>query len=87
MAVTVHLAPEDPRLFDLERGVLGKMRRVIPNFTVRYAGQTRSGLFERGGEYGEIWYQVGPRRAIPDPDVDQRQDGPIPERERVRERC
>ncbi len=62
--ITVNLAPEDPRLFDLERGILGKMRRVIPNFTVRYAAQTRSGLFERGGVYGEVWYRVGPRRAM-----------------------
>jgi ABC-type transport system involved in multi-copper enzyme maturation permease subunit len=64
VAVTVNLAPEDPRLFDLERGILGKMRRVIPNFTVRYVAETSSGLFERGGEYGEVWYQVGPRRAM-----------------------
>ncbi len=60
----MNLAPEDPRLFDLERGVLEKMRRVIPSFTVRYAARTRSGLFERGGEYGEVWYRVGPRRAM-----------------------
>jgi len=64
VVVTVNLAPEDPRLFDLERGVLGKMRRVIPNFSVRFVAQTRSGLFEHGGEYGEVWYQVGPRRAM-----------------------
>jgi ABC-type transport system involved in multi-copper enzyme maturation permease subunit len=62
--ITVYLAPEDPRLFDLERGVLEKMRRVIPDFTVRYAARTRSGLFERGGEYGEVWYRVGSRRAM-----------------------
>ncbi len=64
VVVAVNLAPEDPRLFDLERGILGKMRRVIPDVTVRYAAETRSGLFERGGEYGEVWYQVGPRRAM-----------------------
>lgn len=64
VVVTVNLAPEDPRLFDLERGILGKMRRVIPNFTVRSVARTRSGLFEHGGEYGEVWYQVGPRRAM-----------------------
>ncbi len=64
VAVTVNLAPEDPRLFDLERGILGKMRRVIPRFSVRYAAQTSSGLFERGGQYGEVWYQVANRRAM-----------------------
>lgn len=64
MTVTVNLAPEDPRLFDLERGVLGKLRRVLPKLDVRYSARTLSGLFERGGEYGEIWYQVGPRREM-----------------------
>jgi hypothetical protein len=61
--VTVNLAPEDPRLFDLERGVR-ELRRVIPGLTVRSVARTRSGLFEQGGEYGEVWYQVGSRRAM-----------------------
>src|SRR5262249_56762192 len=62
VTVTVNLAAEDPRLFDLERGVLGKLRRVIPDLTVRRTARSRSGLFESGGNYGEIWYQVGSRR-------------------------
>ena len=64
VTVTVNLAPEDPRLFDLERGVLSKLRRVLQDFTVRSAARSRSGLFEAGRGYGEIWYQVGPRRAM-----------------------
>jgi len=64
VTVTVNLAPEDPRLFDLERGVLTKLRRVNPSLTVRSVARTRSGLFEQGGEYGEVWYQVGSRRAM-----------------------
>jgi hypothetical protein len=64
VVVTVNLAAEDPRLFDLERGVLGKLRRVLPDLTVRRVAETRSGLFESGGAYGEIWYQVGGRRAM-----------------------
>jgi len=64
VVVTVNLAPEDPRLFDLQRGVLAKLRRVVPDLTVRYAAQSRSGLFESGGSYGEIWYQVGSRKAM-----------------------
>ena len=64
LIVTVSLAPEDPRLFDLERGVLSKLRRVVPDFTVRFAAKSRSGLFESGGSYGEIWYQVGARKAM-----------------------
>src|SRR5262249_55106659 len=45
VTVTVNLAPEDPRLFDLERGVLGKLRRVLADLTVRRAARSRSGLF------------------------------------------
>jgi hypothetical protein len=64
VVITVNLAAEDPRLFDLERGVLGKLRRVLPDLTVRRTAQSRSGLFESGGAYGEVWYQVGDRRAM-----------------------
>src|SRR5262245_35194718 len=31
LLVTAHLAPEDPRLADLERGVLRKLRRTLPS--------------------------------------------------------
>ncbi|HEY9227362.1 MAG TPA: hypothetical protein VIP11_11985, partial [Gemmatimonadaceae bacterium] len=60
LTVTVFLAAEDPRLADLERGVLAKLRRTVPDLRVRYAASSRSGLFEKSGEqYGEIWYQLG----------------------------
>jgi hypothetical protein len=61
--VTVHLAPEDPRLADLEMNVLAKLRRVLPDFEVASAAQSRTGLFdESDSHYGEVWYQVGERR-------------------------
>jgi len=63
--VTVHLSPEDPKLVDLQINVLAKLRRVLRRLDVTYAGQSRTGLFEDpGGHYGEIWYQVGPRREL-----------------------
>jgi hypothetical protein len=63
--VTVVLAAEDPRLADLERGVLAKLRRVLPEVEVTYAARGRSGLFERAEDhYGEIWYEIGGRRAM-----------------------
>jgi hypothetical protein len=62
--VTVHLAPEDPKLADLETGVLAKLRRILPGFAVTYAAESRTGLFEGAdSRYGEVWYQVGTRRA------------------------
>lgn len=63
--VTVYLAAEDPRLADLERGVLAKLQRTMREVDVTYAARGRSGLFERPDEhYGEIWYQLGDRREM-----------------------
>jgi ABC-2 type transport system permease protein len=65
MRVTVYLAAEDPRLTDYERGVLNKLRRILPRLEVDYAAQSRTGLFEGAGErYGEIWYELGGRKVM-----------------------
>jgi hypothetical protein len=65
LRVTVYLAAEDPRLVDLERGVLAKLRRTMREVDVTYAARGRSGLFERPDQhYGEIWYQLGERREM-----------------------
>ncbi len=63
--VTVYLAAEDPRLVDLERGVLAKLRRTMKEVDVTYAARGRSGLFERPDQhYGEIWYRLGDREEM-----------------------
>jgi hypothetical protein len=63
--VTVYLAAEDPRLVDLERGVLAKLERTMPDVSVEYAAKSRSGLFEKPNEhYGEVWYDLGGKRAM-----------------------
>jgi ABC-2 type transport system permease protein len=65
LRVVVYLAAEDPRLTDLERGVLAKLRRVMPSVDVVYAAGSRSGLFEKPNEhYGEVYYELGGRRAM-----------------------
>lgn len=57
--VMVFLAPEDPRLTDLEQNVLKKLRRILPRLDVDYAADSRTGLFESAAEhYGEIWYEM-----------------------------
>ena len=62
--VSVYLAPEDPRLADLERSVLRKLRRTLPHVDVSYVARG-SGLLARPGEhYGEVWYAIGPRQAM-----------------------
>ncbi|MEP6832799.1 MAG: hypothetical protein ABJB74_05365 [Gemmatimonas sp.] len=65
LSVDVFLAAEDPRLNDLERGILAKLRRVVPHLTIRYPAAGRSGLFQSAGDhYGEVWYESGGRRLM-----------------------
>jgi ABC-2 type transport system permease protein len=65
LRVTVFLAAEDPRLMDLERGILNKLRRVLPELNVDYAAHTRAGLFEGASDhYGEVWYELNGRKAM-----------------------
>jgi hypothetical protein len=65
LQITVYLAPEDPRLADLERGVLRKLRRTMRDVDVHYVSRGSTGLFARPGEhYGEIWYALGARNAM-----------------------
>lgn len=65
LLITVYLAPEDPRLADLERGVLRKLRRTMRDVDTRYMARGGTGLFARPGEhYGEVWYAIGGRSAM-----------------------
>ncbi len=60
LTISVHLGPSDPRRADLERGVLQKLQRVMPNVAVQYAAQSSTGLFAGNEEhYGEIVYELG----------------------------
>jgi ABC-2 type transport system permease protein len=63
--IEAHLAAEDPRRVDLERQALSKLRRVLPRVQVQYIANTSTGLFEQTSQhYGEIWYDLGGRRAM-----------------------
>ena len=64
LTVTVHLAPEDPRYADLERGVLRKLRHTMHDVRVNVVSRTGTGLFERDSSYGEVWYDVRGRRGV-----------------------
>jgi ABC-2 type transport system permease protein len=65
LRIEVHLAPEDPRRFDLEHQSLSKLRRVMPNLQVQYISATSIGLFEQtSAHYGEIWYELGGRKTM-----------------------
>jgi ABC-2 type transport system permease protein len=64
VAIDAHLAPEDPRRFDLEHGAFAKLRRTLPAVDIRYHSATSAGLFESRPDYGEIRYEVGGRTAV-----------------------
>jgi hypothetical protein len=65
LKIEAHLAPEDPRRFDLEKQTLSKLRRTMPNVTVEYVSGSATGLFEQAREhYGEIWYDLGGKRIV-----------------------
>jgi ABC-2 type transport system permease protein len=65
LAIEAHLAPEDPRRFDLEHRALSKLRRVMPRLQIRYVSATSIGMFEQTTpHYGEIWYDLGGRRTV-----------------------
>ena len=65
LVVTVHLAPEDPRYADLQRNVLAKLGRVLPNLTVGLAGGRQSLASNAGDDrYGEVEYTYGGRSDI-----------------------
>jgi hypothetical protein len=65
LRVEVHLGAEDPRLSDLQRGVLQNLERVVPRLEVVRMSQSHTGLFARADEhYGEVWYEMGGKRAM-----------------------
>jgi ABC-2 type transport system permease protein len=65
LVVTIHLAPEDPRYADLQRNVLAKLERVLPNMSVGLAGGRQSlGTNAGDDRYGEVEYTYGGRSDI-----------------------
>jgi hypothetical protein len=60
LLITVHLAPEDPRYVDLQRNVLSKLERIVPNVTIRLVTAGQSVIGSAGEvSYGEIEYSYG----------------------------
>jgi hypothetical protein len=66
LRIEVHLAPEDPRLYDLEQSLLGKLRRTMPNVEVVIKGDGAGSVFSGSGDddYGKIIYFYNARQAM-----------------------
>ncbi len=64
LVITARFAPEDPRYSDLQRNVIAKLERTMPDVTVRLAGGRQSLVgIESDESYGEVEYAYGARRA------------------------
>jgi hypothetical protein len=62
LAITVHLAPEDPRYVDLRRNVLAKLERAMPQVSIRLDTERRSFAASAADDaYGEIEYRYAGR--------------------------
>jgi len=63
LVINVHLVPEDPRYVDLQRNVLSKLERAMPNVAVRLTGDRQTFAASAGDvAYGEIEYIYSARR-------------------------
>ena len=65
LTVEVFLAAEDPRLYDLERSILGKLNRAMPDVRVIYAdvGMDKV-LAGADDQYGQVVYRHEDRQAM-----------------------
>jgi ABC-2 type transport system permease protein len=65
LRVSVHLAPEDPRFIDLQRNVLSKLARAMPDVTIRLAAARQPIATSTGDEsYGQIEFTYGTRADV-----------------------
>ncbi len=58
LKIKIHMAREDGRLYDLERNVLSRLRRVVPQLQITYVESAEKGLFgaAESDNYGLIEY-------------------------------
>jgi hypothetical protein len=63
LRLTVYLSPDDPRLADLERNVLGRLGRALPKLEVRVIGAGGAFAAQSEDRYGLIELDYQGRRA------------------------
>jgi hypothetical protein len=65
LVIKVQLAPEDPRYADMQRNVLSKLERAMPNVSVNLVGVRQYPATGSGDEsYGEVEYVYGNRTDV-----------------------
>jgi ABC-2 type transport system permease protein len=65
LVISVNLVPEDPRYVDLQRNVLAKLERAMPNVSIVLVGSRRDAASQsEATDYGEIEYVYGGRSDV-----------------------
>jgi hypothetical protein len=65
LTIEVFLAAEDPRLYDLERSILGKLKRAMPDVRVIYEDAGMDKVFSGADDqYGQVVYRHEDRQAM-----------------------
>lgn len=64
LTIRVYLAPSDPRVYDLERNILGRLRRTIRHVSVNYQDMNANRFLPGEDDYGKVVYSYDGREAI-----------------------
>ncbi len=58
LAITINMDPGDPRVVDLDREILSKLRRLVPDLSIAFGEVDKAGQFGAAGDdrYGLIVY-------------------------------
>jgi hypothetical protein len=65
LVITAHFAAEDPRYVDLQRNVLAKLERAMPNVVIHLVGGRQGWTAGTADErYGEVEYAYGTRADV-----------------------
>lgn len=64
LTIRVYLAPSDPRVYDLERNILGKLRRTVRHVSVMYQDTDANRFLPGEDDYGKVVYAYDGREAM-----------------------
>lgn len=64
LTIRVYLAPADPRAYDLERNILGRLRRTVRRVKVIYEDVNANRFLPAEDDYGKVFYAYEGQEAV-----------------------
>ena len=64
LSIRVYLAPADPRVYDLERNILGRLRRAVRHVSVNYVDTASNRFLPGEDDYGKVVYSYDEQEAM-----------------------